>query len=194
MLGERLHGPLMHVVLETDVSAAAARRDRVVEDGHAGPDGAGRVVVVIQRVDVPHDDVVAQRGHVGEAAAVAVTIGRAHVRREEAEDIPHNLLHSRHLLPPVGRGEPVEVRVGEGVGGDLVALGVHPPQDIRVGRLARVAPVDAVDEEGGLGAVACEDVKELGGVDEGAVVEGYGDGSGDGACCDLDAYVYQGLV
>jgi len=178
----------MHIMLQADVLASAAVRNRVVEDVLAVLNQGGGLVVVIQGVDIPADHVVSERREVRQAGSIAVAVRRAHVRRDGAKHLSSQLLDAGHLRSPVIRGDSVEIGVVPGVGADLVAGVDHAPEHVGVGSFADLAEVVAVDEESDLGAVAVEEVEQGRGVDEGAVVKGDGDGAGHRACGDVHAW------
>lgn len=126
MCCERLHGPLVHIMLETDVRVPAAiAAHRTIKNVHACLDRRRAVVVVVQSIDIPSDDVIAQRAHVGQARASAVAVRGPHVRREIAKDVLQEAFEERHLLSPPGRVERVQILVLVCMRTDLVSLGYH---------------------------------------------------------------------
>ena len=68
------------------------------------------------------------------------------------------------------------------VGADLVTLGNHALDGARV--VVNAAPVQPVEEEGGLHAGVAKKVEHIIGVVEGAIIEGEGHGVGLGAASD----------
>lgn len=184
--GELLNGRLVDVVGEGDVLVGrGVGADGVVEDVLA----VGDVALVVEGVDVPVDDVIAEVAQVGEALAGAAAVRRAHVGGEvPAEGVLEDLFVLRHVASAGGGGEGIEVWVVVRVGAELVAVVYNAAQDIGVWCLGCVSPVEAVGEEGGLDLLLGEEVKELVGVEEGAIVEGEGDGARGVAVGDGDAF------
>jgi hypothetical protein len=74
----------------------------------------------------------------------------------------------------------------ERVAGDLVALGRHASDHVRVGGLPDVAKVEPVDEKRALDPVPPEKVEQLAGVNVRAVVKSDGHGAGNVTSGDLD--------
>lgn len=140
----------------------------------------GGVVVVIS-VQIEVGDVVAESLQVVLAARLggARRVRGAHVGGEETEDVPEGHLVLDHLVLALSRGNGAQVLVAPGVGGDLVALRVHPLDDSvpAVGGVVdlALAVVVAGDEEGGLGVVLLQHVEHAVGVDVGTIVVGQGD-------------------
>lgn len=184
--GELLNGRLVDVVGEGDVLVGrGVGADGAVEDVLA----VGDVALVVEGVDVPVDDVIAEVAQVGEALAGAAAVRRAHVGGEvPAEGVLEDLFVLRHVASAGGGGEGVEVWVVVGMGAELVAVVYNAAQDIGVWCLGCVSPVEAVGEEGGLDLLLGEEVKELVGVEEGAIVECEGDGARGVAVGDGDAF------
>lgn len=72
-------------------------------------------VGVVSGVEVGGDDVVAEIGHVGLAGGVKGQVGRAHVGREDADDVGDRFFRPVHLIPSCLGGEGGEIGVGPGV-------------------------------------------------------------------------------
>lgn len=188
MLSQGRHRVGVDIVFETDVRVATGvGADGAIKNVHAVLDSTGALVVKVERVNVPHDDVVAEGGHVGQAGAVAVAIGGPHVSGEIAEGAAEEFLVQRHLLAAAGGIESVEVGMVKGVGSHLVALGGHAADDIGVGGLAGVSPVETVDEKGGLDAIPGEEIQKLAGVHKRSVVKSDGNGARRAAGGDADS-------
>lgn len=164
-------------------------------------DGVGKVVlcvldqvrgdiVVVVGVEVEVSDVVSKLFHGGHACRGAARVRRPHVRGNEADDVAHRRLELVHLRPSLLFGQGREVGMRPGVRGQLVPGRLHlfdhgVPGGSGVDRALGI--VDARDEEGGFGAVVCEDVEHGVRVDVGAVVVGQGDVAGVHAIVDIGA-------
>ena len=80
------------------------------------------------------------------------------VRREEAEDVDKGGFELQELLGPLRGADGGEVLVAPRVTADLVAVGMHPPDEVGVGARGvgngGASAVFAVQEEGCLGLSA----------------------------------------
>lgn len=183
LLNQRNNSLLVYIVREDNVAVSrGVGAELVVELLSRDVRGLGGIVFIILGIEAGVDDVVAQAGHIAQARGVAGQERRAHVLGGEAGDAASSILELGHLGDAVRRGEGAQVWVGVGVGADKVALGLHAANVVRTGCRLDVAPVVAVDEEGGLDVVGGERIEELGGVGEGAIVKGEGD---DAVLCAL---------
>lgn len=109
---------------------ATRRRNRTIENLLRLVVCRVRVVLPIERVEVRADHMVAQGVHRTEACGAAVEVRRSHVCGVAADDAEEGTLELVHLGLDAGGVEVVKVRVGPGVGGDLVAAVVHVFHDL----------------------------------------------------------------
>lgn len=137
--------------------------------GHHVLDLPGSVLVSpVLRVDGPEDD-----GTAGIFADGIVhrAVGRAEEKAVVAQDVHELLPGDGYLGIEVGLGETGERDMVVGVNPDLVALGVHAPDEVLV-----VLQLLADEEKGGLHPPLCQTVQQGGGGGAaGTVVKGEGD-------------------
>ena len=109
---------------------------------------------------------------------ITLTIGRSHVSWVLADDVGDGALVLCHVDLAISALHGIHVRVGPGVGTDLVTFCKHTLQKFRphvaLVKLASTVGV-ASDQECGLGSGDLELVKKLTGVNIWAVIEGQGD-------------------
>ena len=115
------------------VDARVGGVDGVVPDVLAGLNLVGLGVQVTLGVEVKVGDVVAQVVHYLLAECRAAGVGRAHVGREEAEDVVDGDLVIHHLVDNLLLCQLGSILVRPGVAGDLVAFIVHPLDDGETG-------------------------------------------------------------
>jgi hypothetical protein len=82
-------------------------------------------IVVVFRVKVPDDDMVAERRHGGLAGGAARDVRRPHVRGVAPEDGQERLLVADHLVAPRGLGHGRQVGVRPRVRAELVSFVVY---------------------------------------------------------------------
>lgn len=90
-----------------------------------------------------------------------ITIRRAHVTGDDSEDVKEGLLDALHLEGDLVDGEGGQLRVGPGVGGDLVTGLIGALDDGADGGVVDATVVVAVDEEGDLDLLLVEEIEEL---------------------------------
>ena len=102
-------------------------------------------------------------------------IRRPHVSREEPQHIPYRHLIEVHLILSLLLSSRAQVLMRPGMRRDLVALGMHAFDDLRVPGcfiVDRTLPhVIARDEKGRFGLIFSENVEDFGGVNVRAIVE-----------------------
>jgi len=167
VLGQVVDDLPVDVVLDVQeaVDVRVGGVDGAVPDVLADLDLVGLGVQVTLGVEVEVGDMVAQVIHYLLAEGRAAGVGRAHVGREEAEDVVDGDLVVHHLIDDLLLRQLGSILVRPAVAGDLVAFIVHSPDDVRPGS-ARVvdltlADVGTGDEEGCLGVVLGEQVQEV---------------------------------
>lgn len=113
---ERLHGALVRLVHQRNVSVAACAGRLELSLALRR-----RLAVPVLGVHVVGDDPVAHRLHRREHAAGGLEVGWAHVRGLHTDDVDERGFELGHLGGEGAGREGSNVRVGPGVGGDLVA-------------------------------------------------------------------------
>lgn len=84
-----------------------------------------RRIVVVVGVEVPADDVIAERRHGGLAGGAARDVRRPHIRGVAPEDGQERLLVANHLVAPRCLGHGRQVGVRPRVRAELVSFVVH---------------------------------------------------------------------
>ena len=188
VLGEGVRGRLVDVVGDAEPVTASSlgttSSDVALEPFLGVLDLGVAELVVVVRVNVEIGNVVSKVGHglLAARSSGAAGVRRAHVGREEADDVTHSHLELPHLVPPLHLGNGTQVQMGPCVGCELVTLGVHALDGGHVSR-GRVdltlVDVGTGDEEGSLAAILLEEVQDvISVVLDWAVVEGESDGAG----------------
>jgi hypothetical protein len=90
-------------------------------------DLAGGIVLIVVGVDVEVDGVISKGSEIGLTAGLgsAARIRRAHVGGEETEDVAESHLVLDHLVGTLAGRDGRKIQVSPGVGGDLIAIGIH---------------------------------------------------------------------
>lgn len=141
----------MYIVVQYDITATG--RDGVIIEVHGCPDVGG--VGIVLRINVGMDDMITQVIHHIQAGTTAIKVRRAHVSWIFPNRAADCTLDLGHLAGNIGIGERRQVRVGPGVGSNLVALVIHSRDESLVSSSRNwFTPVLAVDKEGRLYAVA----------------------------------------
>lgn len=125
---------LVDVVLDVQVAAVARRAGQhgLVPKVHAELDLVGLRVEVALGVEIEVGDVVAQVGHLSLALGSADGVRRAHVGREETENVHEGNLVVDHLVLALGERHLIQVLVGPRVAGNLVTIGNHSLEAVRI--------------------------------------------------------------
>lgn len=148
------------------------------------------VVLVVLGVNVLVHNMVTESGHLSETArsSVALEIWSTHVSRDPTKQVAESHLVVDHLRCSDGAVYLIEIAMGPGVAGNVVACSVHAPHHSWPweGRIVHVSlgPVVSSHEESGLDIFRVQKIQKVIGVGERAIIEC--EGNHTGGCASLD--------
>jgi hypothetical protein len=87
---------------------------------------------IVLGIEIEVDNVVTKRLQIGLAVGVAAGKRRAHVGRENTEDVVQSNLVVVHLVLPLSGGDRSKILVAPRVGRDLMPSSIHTLDDCRV--------------------------------------------------------------